>query len=140
MGQTYVAVEYGRRKVVGYYTLAASGIELDHLPEDVTKRLPKHPVPAVLLGRLAVDVAVRGQGLGFELLLHALKTAVGVADLIGVHAVLVHAIDDEAGRFYAKYGFRPFLDQPLHLFLPITRAKATLDALQVNEPGSGDRS
>jgi GNAT superfamily N-acetyltransferase len=119
LGRTYVAVERGESQVLGYYTLASSAIPFLNLPESATKKLPRHPVPVILLARLAVDQRARGRGLGETLLLHALGQCVGLADQLGVHAIEVDAIDEQARSFYEKYGFEALLDADLHLFLPI---------------------
>jgi predicted GNAT family N-acyltransferase len=117
VGRTFVAVRPDSPKVIGYYTLAASAVAFADVPKEVSKKLPKHPVPSVLLGRLAVDVSARGIGLGADLLMDALKRTLRLADELGVFAVHAHAIDDEAKAFYLRYGFRQMLDQPRHLFL-----------------------
>jgi GNAT superfamily N-acetyltransferase len=119
LGRTYVAVEPGETRVCGYYTLAAGALSFEHLPEASARKLPRHPVPVVLLARLAVDQAVQGQGLGEALLVDALRRCLGLADRLGIHAVEVDAIDEQARTFYKKYGFVPLLDHPLHLVLPI---------------------
>jgi GNAT superfamily N-acetyltransferase len=119
LGRTYVAVRSGEPRVLGYYTLASGSVSFANLPEKAAKKLPRHPVPVVLLARLAVDQAARGQGLGRLLLVDALRRCLSLANHLGIHAVEVDAIDDEAKAFYAKYGFVPLQDQPLHLYLPI---------------------
>jgi GNAT superfamily N-acetyltransferase len=119
LGRTYVAAPAGQDRVAGYYTLAAGAFDPGCLPEAERKKLPGHPVPVVHLGRLAVDQASRGQRLGETLLFHALRTALEVAARLGAHAVDVRAIDEEARAFYAKYGFVPLADDPLHLYLPM---------------------
>jgi GNAT superfamily N-acetyltransferase len=126
VGRTYIAVRPGERAVVGYYTIAASAVEFAHLPLSLTKKLPKHPVPMILLGRLAVDQAVHGKGLGGELLIDASNRAMKIADEVGVFGVHTHAIDDDAKAFYAKFGFVPLLDQERHLLLTITTIRKGL--------------
>jgi GNAT superfamily N-acetyltransferase len=106
-------------RVRGYYTLSAGALSLDALPESARKKLPRHPIPVAHLGRLAADQSARGMRLGEFLLLDALRRASGSADELGVHAVEVYAIDDDAWRFYLKYGFTPLVDDPLHLYLPM---------------------
>ena len=119
LGRSYVAVRPGESRVCGYYTLASGAVPLLHLPALAAKKLPKHPVPVILLARLAVDQNAQGQGLGEALLLDALDRCSSMADTLGLHAVEVAAIDQSAKRFYQKYGFVPLLDVDTHLFLSI---------------------
>jgi GNAT superfamily N-acetyltransferase len=119
VGKTFVAVNPPSNQVVGYFTLAASRVELAELPPDDARKLPPHPVPTVLLGRLAVDRSFQKRGLGSELLMDATRRVVEAAEVVGIYAVHVHAIDDEARAFYEHFGFVPFLDQPRHLFLTV---------------------
>lgn len=105
--------------MAGYYTLAASAIAVASLPPDAAKRLPKHPVPVILLGRLAVDQKAKGQGLGKALLQDALRRSLSLSEQLGLLAVEVLAIDNDARVFYIKYGFIPLADNALHLFLPM---------------------
>lgn len=126
LGKTFVAIRPGTTTVVGYYTLAAGAIAFDHLPDSNARKLPKHPVPVVLLARLAVDRSTQGQRLGETLLLDALQRSLDLAQGLGVHAIEVDALDEDAARFYRKYGFTPLLDDPLHLFLPLATVEALL--------------
>ena len=126
LGKTFVAVPTGEKRVIGYYTLAAGAVAFDHLPSEASRKLPMHPVPVVLLARLAVDQSTQGKGLGEGLLLDALQRSLVISAGLGVHAVEVDALDDKAARFYHKYGFTPLLDNPLHLFLPIATVEAIL--------------
>jgi GNAT superfamily N-acetyltransferase len=119
LGRTYVAVRPGESRVRGYYTLASGAVAFEHLPKASAKRLPRHPVPVILLARLAVDQTEQGRGLGERLLIDALRRCLELADRLGIHAVEVDAIDRPARAFYEKYGFVPLLDRELHLFLPI---------------------
>ncbi len=119
LGRTYVAVRPGEKQVLGYYTLAAGSVSFQNLPSGAAKKLPRHPVPVVLLARLAVDQTTRGRGLGKELLTDALKRCLELSESLGMHAVEVDAIDEGAKAFYQKYGFVPLLDNDLHLYLPL---------------------
>jgi GNAT superfamily N-acetyltransferase len=119
LGRTYVLTREGEAQVLGYYTLAGGQITKADLPDDVAKKLPDHPIPVVLLARLAVDQAVKGQGLGRELLANAVARCASSAEQIGMHSVFVEAIDESAAAFYQKHGFIPLRAQPLRLFLPI---------------------
>lgn len=123
VGRTYVARSPADKVVAGYYTLAASSIPFANLPPTMAAKLPRHPVPTVLLGRLAVDQRSQGRGLGERLLTHALERALSVADTIGACAVEVHAQDGQAAAFYRRYGFIPCPSDPLHLFLPMQTVK-----------------
>jgi GNAT superfamily N-acetyltransferase len=120
LARTYVLVREGEVKVLGYYTLASSAIEFDSLPDDVTKKLPEHPIPAILLARLAVDQSLRGQKMGARLLRDCFARCLLLADQIGIHLVKVDAIDDDAAKFYEHFGFTRFPEQPDQLFIPIS--------------------
>lgn len=119
LARTYVAVREGEPTIAGYYAILAHGVRYETLVTDQVKGLPRLDVPVVLLGRLAVDRKLQGQGLGLNLLLDALRRAEHIGKQIGVRAVEVDAIDDAAKQFYMKYGFMPLLDDPLHLLLPM---------------------
>jgi GNAT superfamily N-acetyltransferase len=120
LGKTFVAVNSGEKRVIGYYTLAAGAVTFEHLPTESSRKLPKHPIPVILLARLAVDHSAQGQRLGEGLLLDALRRSLDLSDSLGAYAVEVDAIDDSAVAFYVRYGFAPLLDHPRHLFLPLT--------------------
>ena len=124
LGRTFVATEPGQCRVAGYCTLAAGAFDLSCLPEKDRKRLPKHPVPTVHLGRLAVDLAFRGKRLGETLLFHALRKALTASETVGAFAVDVWAMDDDARAFYERYGFVPLEDHPSHLYLPMNTVEA----------------
>ena len=107
-------------KIAGYYTLSATAIRLIDLPEELSRRLPRYPdLPAVLLGRLAVDAAHKGQGLGEILLIDGLTRALTQSQEIAALAVIVDANDEAAVGFYRHYGFQQLEDQPRRLFLPM---------------------
>jgi GNAT superfamily N-acetyltransferase len=119
LARTYVAVRRGEPAVLGYYAITAHRVSYEALPEEQAKGLPRIDVPVLLLGRLAVDRTVQGQGLGALLLVDALRRAEHLAEAVGIRAVEVDAIDDGARRFYLKFGFVPLADHPKHLFLPM---------------------
>lgn len=105
-------------RVGGFYTLAATGILLNELPAAMTTRLPRYPsVPAVRMGRLAVDRTARGRGLGAALLADALMRS-STAE-IAAYALVVDAKDEAAAAFYEHHGFVRFASQPRTLFLPL---------------------
>jgi GNAT superfamily N-acetyltransferase len=126
LGRTYVAVRPGDKQVLGYYTLASGAISFQNLPETSARKLPRHPVPVILLARLAVDLSVQGKGRGEGLLSDALRRGLSLADKLGIHAVEVDAIDQQAKAFYEKYGFEPLLDNEFHLFLPIATIQSAI--------------
>ena len=96
--QTYVVIAHGQ--VIGYYSLAVGAIAHSAAPVRVTKGLAHHPVPVMLLARLAFDNSAKRQGLGATLLRDALSRTLQAADIAGIRAVIVHAKDDDARRFY----------------------------------------
>lgn len=122
--RTYVISQAGR--VVGYFTVAAAGVE----PQRATARAGKgqgaQAIPAILIARLAVDARYQGRGFGEALLVEALARAAHVADTIGARVVLVHAKDDSAVGFYARYGFEPSPTDPLHLMLLMKDVRLSL--------------
>ncbi len=119
----FVAMEQSSQRIVGYYTLASASISLVDLPADVAKRLPRYPsVPAVRMGRLAVDQAFQGRGLGGVLLADALTRALRAE--IAAYALVVDAKDATAAAFYQHHGFIAFASQPLTLFLPLATVQA----------------
>ena len=119
LARTYVAVRAGDPRVLGYYAISNHLVRYDALPEEQAKGLPTIDIPVVLLGRIAVDKTVQGQGLGSHLLVDALRRANHISQHIGIRAVEVDAIDDDARQFYTKFGFVPLLNDQQHLFLPM---------------------
>ena len=103
--------------VVGYYSISAGSISREGATPRAAQGLANHPIPIILLGRLAVDETVQGTGLGKALLKDALIRMERAADILGIRAVLVHAIDDSARAFYERFDFESCPDDPLHLML-----------------------
>lgn len=122
-GRTFVATRPGDRRVIGYHTLVAASVPFEQLPPELSRKLPKHPVPVLLLARLAVDITARGERLGEGLLIDAFRRCLDIADQAGVYAIIVHAKDEEAARFYRRYEFIPIVGQSLHLFLPLATVR-----------------
>lgn len=123
--QTYVVRGQGEN-VVGYYSLAVGAVEQTSAPGRVTRGLARHPVPVMLLARLAVDETVQGSGLGKALLKDAMLRTTQAADIAGIRALLVHAKDDEAKAWYGQFDFMPSPTDPFHLFLLMKDIKALL--------------
>ena len=112
-------------EVVGYYTLSSASVSWSDMPESVAKKLPKYPIPAVLIGRMAVDEKARDQGyrVGSKLLIHALKQALIAADTIGILCVIVDAKPEAVG-FYTRFGFQKMKQaDECRLYLPIQTIK-----------------
>jgi GNAT superfamily N-acetyltransferase len=105
--------------VVGYYTLSTLSIELKQLPEEVARKLPRHPIPAALIGRLAVSEQAQGFGIGKMLLMDAIKRTLGISDEIAIYAMVVDAIDEQAEYFYQQFGFSLLSSETRRLFLPL---------------------
>jgi len=112
----------GRSVVAAYYTLSAASIPLVDLPREQARRLPRYPtLPAVRIGRLAVDQEFQGRGLGASMLIDAARRTAR-ADA-AVFALLVDAKNDRAVDFYRHHGFRPLVSRPRTLFLPLATAQ-----------------
>ena len=121
-----------RGRIAGFYTLSATSLELRKVPDELARKLPRYPsLPATLLGRLARDLAFKGQGLGNLLMVDALKRAYENSTVIGSVAVVVEPKDDQAAGFYGEFGFR--LLDGTRMFLPM---KAVPEWLGL--PGPGD--
>jgi GNAT superfamily N-acetyltransferase len=115
--QTYVAVNGD--EVAGFYTIVAGEVQHAQAPERVVKGMSRHPIPLLVLARLAVHINAQGRGIGSGLLLDALGRTLQVADVIGVRALAVHAKDDRAVAFYRHFGFTPSPTDVRHLFMII---------------------
>lgn len=115
--QTYIAL--GDKEVVGFYTIVAGEVRHADAPERVVKGMPRHPIPLLVLARLAVHVKTQGKGIGAGLLLDALGRALQVADIVGIRALAVHAKDERAVTFYKHFGFTPSPTDARHLFMLI---------------------
>ncbi len=112
VSRVWVVTRAGDNQVLAYSALSAGTFLRDHLPPDDQAGLPRYPLPTVHLGRLAVDLSCRGLRLGKLLLFHFLAAACAVVEKVGVYAVDLFSKDDEAKRFYLKYGFIPMRDDP----------------------------
>lgn len=110
-------VVHREHAVVGYYSLCASSINRNEASQRAAKGQPARPIPAILLARLAVDKSEQGKGLGKALLKDALSRSLNAANEIGARLILVHAIDEEAKKFYRQFGFETSPVNDLHLML-----------------------
>lgn len=113
--------------MVGYYTLVASQVEQSDATSEVQRGTSKHfPIPVCLIARLAVDSSEQRIGLGRSLLLDALQRTDRASRTVAMRAVLVHALDEEAASFYARFGFRPVSAEPLTLMVPLEAVRPIL--------------
>jgi GNAT superfamily N-acetyltransferase len=122
--RTYVIAR--NREVVGYYSLAPGSVDQESAPDRVRKGQSRHPIPVILLARLALDQSVHGQGLGKHLLLDAFRRAVAGAEVIGGRALIVHAKDADAKAFYERFDMEPSPTNPSDLFLLIKDLRKAL--------------
>jgi GNAT superfamily N-acetyltransferase len=122
--QTYVALADG--EVAGYYTLVVGQVEYDDAPQRLTKGLARHPVPIMLLARLAIATTWQGKGLGAGLLKDAMLRTLQAAEIAGIRAFAVHAKDDVAKAFYEHFDFDPSPSDPYHLFRLLKDIRALL--------------
>ena len=127
--RTYVVCE-GRR-VVGYYSLATGSVAHAESPGRIRRNMPD-PIPVMVLRRLAMDRRAQGRGLGLALLQDAIMRTLTAAQIAGIRALLVHALDADAARFYSRRGFLDSTMDPLTLMLPLAAARKAL------EPPGGD--
>jgi predicted GNAT family N-acyltransferase len=122
----FIAIREDNNEIIGYYTLSATSIKLEDLPVNLMKKLPKYPIlPAILLGRLAIDKKYQNSGWGKLLLMSALYRSLN--NEIAAMAMVVSAINDQAMNFYKKYHFIPFDDYSNRLFLPMLTIKQIFD-------------
>ena len=124
--RTFVSTRTGTSEVVGLYSLSAASVDFEQTPDRIRKGLARHPVPLVLLARLAVAESCKGQGLGASLLQDAFLRFMTAQEVIGARALLAHAKDASAKAFYEKWGFVSTEGLPLHLYILTKNIKAVL--------------
>jgi GNAT superfamily N-acetyltransferase len=128
--RTYVVVDEEQERVVGYHALSLASIEHAEATDRARKGMPKNPIPALLLARLAVDKTVQGKGVGAFLLRDAMGRALAVAEQAGVRLLLVHTVNDDARRFYERFGFEQSPTDAKNLQLLIKDIRLALDNAQ----------
>ena len=127
LARIFLAIE-NNNNFVGYYTISANSVKLTDIPQDISKKLPKHTnVSVLLLGKLAVNKIYQGQGLGAFLLMDALDRIMKMSSELGYFAVEVDAIDESAKNFYLKYGFESLLDDDKHMYITIKKLNKLLN-------------
>jgi GNAT superfamily N-acetyltransferase len=118
--KTFVAVSPAApTRVLGFYSISPGAVAFPRTPSSVSKKLGRYDVPVFRLGRLAIDRSVQGQGLGGDLLLAAGTRALAVAAEVGGVALAIDAKDDQAAKWYERFGALALLDDPLKLILPL---------------------
>ncbi len=128
LASTYVLVPAdGEPVAAGYHTLSMAQVDLRSLPESHRKYLPKYPVPAVRLGRLAVDLKWQGTGLGEILLLDAIRRSIAAIQSVAAKYMIVDAKNKKAEEFYLRYGFQPFEGGPHSLVAAIDTLKGLFE-------------
>jgi predicted N-acetyltransferase YhbS len=107
-------------RILGFFTLSAASVVSSALPPEVAKRLPRRPIPAALLGRLAVDRTVARQGLGGILVADAVQKALTAGETVAMTVIVVDPIDEGAVAFYSAFGFRSLLGSAGRMFLVLS--------------------
>lgn len=126
--KTFLAIDDGSKKILGFYSLSPASIACERTPDLIKKGLARYEVPVFRQGRLAVDLSVQGQGLGGQLLLAAGRRCLRVAAEAGGVALLIDAKNEGVADWYASYGAVPLQDAPLSLLLPFKTIHAALAA------------
>ena len=131
ISKTFVLAD-NNNHVVGYYSVCAASVEFSELPEDLSGRLPRYPIPAALIARLAVDAAAQGNDFGARLLIDALRRIAQTSEELGIKIVIVDVLNEKARTFYERYGFQSFPGEALKLFLSI---ETIIEAVGVKHEG-----
>jgi GNAT superfamily N-acetyltransferase len=126
--RVFVTVDREQARVCGYYALAAAAITHQQATERARKGQPRHPIPAVLLARLAVDASVQSRGIGAWILHDAMRRALSASEAVGMRVLLVHALDDAARRFYERWGFEPSPTDPFNLQMLFKDIRRSLES------------
>lgn len=124
--RSYMVFDAEQGRVVGYHALCAATIDRRDATARVRADMPRHPLPAVLLARLAVDITVQGRGIGAFLLQDAMVRSVAAAEQVGIRLLLAHAVDDRARSFFLHHGFEPSQTDPLNMQLVVKDIRRSL--------------
>ena len=122
--RTYVVCEEPNT-IVGYYCISTGAVARVAAPKKISRNAPD-PIPVAIVGRLAVTKQCAGSGIGAGMLQDALRRVVQISDVVGCAAAIVHAIDEDARGFYARYGFAEFPGGTRTMFLPVSVIRAAL--------------
>lgn len=124
IGKTFVALDQ-QEKIVGYFTLATAQVAYQEIPDDYRGKLPKYPIPALRIARLAVDKEQKGKGIGKWLLAQAFVKIIQVADVTGIYFIIVDA-KETSKSFYEYYGFIKFCDANLTYFILVDTVRKAI--------------
>lgn len=127
--RTFVVVDAEQGRVVGYQAIAVASIAPADAMARAAKGVGRHPIPAALLARLAIDLTAQRQGLGAWLLRDAMLRTLHAAEEVGIRVMLVHAFDNGARAFYERFGFEASPTDPLNLQILLKDVRASLDAV-----------
>jgi GNAT superfamily N-acetyltransferase len=125
--RSYVVVDEEQDRVVGYHALTIASLEREEAIGRASLGMPRHPIPAMLVARLAVDESVQGEGVGATLLTDAMQRTLLVAEETGIRLLLVHAVNEEAKGFYLHFGFEASPSDPMNLQLLTKDIRATIE-------------
>jgi len=128
LARTYLALE--REQVVGYVSLTTGSVRRDEAPKRYARGMPAHPIPTILIARLAIDSRHQGQQFGSRLLAEALRLAVTASDAAAARLVIVDAINESAAAFYRKWGFIDVPENPLRLYRKVSDVRRSLKGAQ----------
>ena len=124
IGRTFVALD-DNNQIAGYFTLATAQVAYNEIPEDFKSKLPKYPIPALRITRLAVSKDLQGKGVGRWLLAQAFIKIIHVADVTGLYFIIVDA-KESSKRFYEHYGFQKFMDEELSYFILVDTVRKAI--------------
>lgn len=124
IGKTFVALDENNQ-ITGYFTLATAQVAYQEIPDDFRGKLPKYPIPALRIARLAVDKDFKGEGIGKWLLAQAFIRAIHVADVTGLYFIIVDA-KENSKSFYEHYGFYKFFDEDLSYFILVDTVRKAM--------------
>lgn len=124
IGKTFIALNQ-QDKIVGYFTLATAQVAYQEIPDDYRGKLPKYPIPALRIARLAVDKELEGKGVGKWLLAQAFIKIIQVADVTGIYFIIVDA-KETSKSFYEQYGFIKFKDEDLTYFILVDTVRKAI--------------
>jgi len=129
LAASFVLCEEGSNIVLAYYTLSAFSVDLGDMPEGIRRKRPKYsPLPAMLIGRLAVDARCRGTGVGAQLLADALLRIEAMREQAGIGFVIVDAMDDKAHGFYEHFGFTACVDAANRMYMPMKTVSTVVNS------------